>query len=334
LRPLLRLPLFAKLLVANGTIVIGAAAAARWVSPAVSGQASFSFAVIALLGLLGILAGNASILWIALSPLRQLQQVAAQVSAGDLDARVPETTLADRETRTLIQTFNGGLAAAARQRQRLRGVQLRERIAIEAERERVAYTLHDGIAQALTALRIRLRLAMSAPDSQLRDGMLAEVNEGIGEAVHELRRVARGLRPVGLELLGLAVAIESYTKPAAEAAGLVALIRSEDVQGLLAPATELALYRIAQESLANVIRHAGADQISIALKHEGDEISLVIEDDGRGFDPAETGAGGLGLLDMQEHVAAVGGRFRIDSERGKGTRIQVFIPIQGKVHVR
>ncbi|MGH7500233.1 MAG: ATP-binding protein [Longimicrobiales bacterium] len=330
---LLRLPLFAKLLIANGAIVLAAAAAARWVKPPGSADASLTLAVIAVVGLLCILGVNAAILWIALAPLRQLQHVAARVRAGDLDVRVPDSPLADRETRRLIQTYNDGLAAAARQRQRLREVQTRDNAATEAERERVAHALHDEIAQALTALRIRVRLARAARDEQLREAMLSEIGEGLGEAIHDLRRVAGGLRPVGLEMLGLAVAIEAYARPTAEAAGMGAFVNSDDVHGLLAPETELTLYRIVQEALSNAVRHSGASRVSIRMKRGEDHVALVIEDDGSGFNPTATDVGGLGLLDMQERVAALGGRFQIDSERGDGTRIEVLIPIPRAIHV-
>ena len=333
LRTLLRLPLFAKLLVANGAIVVGAAVAAHWVSRSAPGEGTLAFPVIVVLGLLGILAGNAIILWVALAPLRLLQHVAARVSAGDLDARVPDTPLADREMRRLVQTFNDGLAAAARQRQRLRGLQLRETSANEAERERVALLLHDGVAQELTALRIRARLALASTDSQLRDAVLREVSDGIGGVVHDVRGVATRLRPLGLQLLGLCVAIESCARATLEAAGIAVTIRNDDVHGLLSPETELVLYRVAEEALSNIAQHSAALHASVALGRRADQVVLLIEDDGVGFEPGESDVSEFGLFEMQERVAAAGGLFELDSARGYGARIQVLIPIECTANV-
>jgi two-component system sensor histidine kinase UhpB len=321
LRTLLRLPLFAKLLVANGAIVVGAVVAAQWVGSSAPGEGTLAFPVIVVVGLLGILAGNAVILWVALAPLRNLH------------ARVPDTPLADREMRRLVQTFNDGLAAAARQRQRLRGLQLRETSANEAERERVALLLHDGVAQELTALRIRARLALASTDSQLRDAVLREVSDGIGDVVHDVRGVATRLRPLGLQLLGLGVAIESRAKAALEAAGIAVTIRNDDVHGLLSPETELVLYRVAEEALSNIVQHSAARYASITLRRRADQVVLLIEDDGVGFEPGESDVSEFGLFEMQERVAAAGGLFELDSARGHGVRIQVLIPIECTANV-
>lgn len=334
LRSLLRLPLFSKLLVANGAIVVLAVVAVHWLDVSWPSGASRLFPLIVTIGLGAILAGNAIIVWVALAPLRSLQHVAARVSSGDLDARVPDTPLADREMRRLVQTFNAGLAAAARQRQRLRGLQLRGSNAAEAERERVAMQLHDGAAQALTALRIRTRLALASEDSQLRHAVLLEVNEGIGDVVHDLRDVAARLRPLGLHLLGLGAAIESCARSMLRDDAVELIVDKEDVQGLLSQETELVLFRVAEEALSNVARHAAAVHVSITLRRVDDDISLTIRDDGIGFDPNATEVNEFGIFEMQERVSAAGGRFELETAPGKGVRIHVLIPVECKAHVR
>lgn len=327
-RSLLGLPLFAKLMLANGAIVLGTAAAVRWAGSAALAHSSLAFTAIAIVGLLAILAGNALILWLALAPLRNIQNVAARVSAGDLDARVPDTPLADREMRRLVDAFNAGLAAAARQRQRLRGLQLRETSANEAVRERVAFHLHDDVAQALTALRIRARLALASDDSQLRDAVLHEVGDGLDAIVHDVRGVATRLRPLGLQLLGPGVVIESCARAMLDQAGIEATIRNDVVHGLLAPDAELALFRVAEEALSNIVRHSRAKRASVALHRTPAHVELRIEDDGIGFDPDATDRDEFGLLEMQERVAAAGGHFEVRAARGQGVVIKVTIPIE------
>jgi two-component system sensor histidine kinase UhpB len=290
--------------------------------------------LIAILSLIAILAGNAGILWLALAPLRKLQGVAARVSAGDLDARVPDTPLADREMRRLVATFNAGLAAAARQRERLRALQVREASANEAERERVALQLHDNVAQALTALRIQARLALASNDSHFREGALGEVIDGIGLIVDDVRNVAARLRPLGLQLLGLGVAMEAHGRNVLGNAGIATTFRTDTMPGLLTPETELVLYRVAEEAFANIVRHAKARSARVSLRRRSHDVMLCIEDDGVGFEPAESDPDEFGLFEMQERVSAVGGRFELRAAPGHGVSIKVTIPISCDDHAR
>jgi len=334
---LLRLPLFYKLFLANGGIVVGVAVGCRWI--AASGRAPgpgaiLPFAGIAAAGLAAMLGANALLVWLALSPLRSLQAAAQRVRGGDFDTRAADSLVADQDTRRLIDTFNAVIEAAAAHRQRMRDVSARSQISVEDERKRVARELHDGIAQELAALRVRLRLARSAVEPHLRERILDEVGDGISDAIEELRRVARGLRPPALEMLGLAAAIESYARPVADAAGIVLDFRGDDVSGLLPDETELALYRVLQEALSNIVRHSGAASVTIRLDREDDHVRMSIRDDGKGFDTSgpDRHWGGLGLFGMEERAAAVGGRLDIMSARGEGTRLDVVIPIGVRSH--
>ena len=331
--PLLRLPLFYKLFLANGGIVVGVAVGCRWI--AASGgsarpDAILPFAVIAAAGLAAMLAANAVLVWLALSPLRSLQAASQRVRGGDFDTRVADSRVADQDTRRLIDTFNAVIEAAAAHRQRMRDVSTRSQTSVEDERKRVARELHDGIAQELAALRVRLRLARGAVEPHLRERILDDVGDGIGDAIEELRRVARGLRPPALEMLGLDAAIESYARPVADAAGIVLDFRGDDVGGLLPDETELALYRVLQEALSNIVQHSGAAFVTIRLDHRNDSVRMSIRDDGKGFDTSgpDRRWGGLGLFGMEERAAAVGGRLDIVSARGEGTRVDVIIPVE------
>jgi two-component system sensor histidine kinase UhpB len=134
-------------------------------------------------------------------------------------------------------------------------------------------------------------------------------------------------------LLGLGVAIESRAKATLEAAGIAVTIRNDDVHGLLSPETELVLYRVAEEALSNIAQHSAALHASVALGRRAEQVVLLIEDDGVGFEPGESDVSEFGLFEMQERVAAAGGLFELDSARGYGARIQVLIPIECTANV-
>lgn len=337
---LLRVPLFFKLFLANSMILVGVMIGAAHLSAHYTAETPGapplpSLVLLAVAGIALSLLANAVIAWIALSPLRQLEATAARVRSGDHSARAPASPIADRDLERLGRTFNQVLDAVAEQTNRLREMAARAQSATEEERRRLARELHDGIAQSLAALNIRVKLARATTDSQVRATDLDEVSGGISDAILELRRMARGLRPPALEMLGLAAAIESHARSVAEAAALELAISTENITGVLSPDAELAIYRIMQEALSNVIRHSGASQVSIDLELTDRAVVLRIEDDGRGFDPAdaENGDRGLGLFGMRERASFIGGRLGIVSRTGRGTRVELNVPIlEGVAH--
>jgi len=331
LRPFLRVPLFYKILLANATIVALGAAAGTVVTASVWAAPAATFRLVAALGLAGILlsiAANAVILRIALSPLRELEEVASRVQAGELEARAPRSPVADRDLERLTATFNAMLESLSTYRRRLREMAARNLDAAEEERKRLARELHDDTAQTLAALLLRLRLARHTTDATARDRLLDEVREEIANALDRVRRFARGLRPPALDMLGLDAALEAHARSLQEASGLRIEVESTRIAGLLAPEAELALYRIVQEALANVLRHARARRARVRLARSGSHVIATVEDDGVGFDPARAFAeGGLGLFGMRERAAYIGGQVEIDSRPGQGTRITARIPI-------
>jgi signal transduction histidine kinase len=333
LTPVLRIPLFFKLFLANAAIIVAVTVAGAFLSSRFEGTSAAgavpSFMALAVVGIALSLAANAAIVWIALTPIRSLEHVAARIRAGDHGARAERSKVADRDLERLARTFNEVLDAVADQTGRLREMAARAQSATEEERRRLARELHDGIAQSLAALNIRVKLARNTTDSQVRASDLDQVSGGIADAILELRRMARGLRPPALEMLGLAAAIESHARSATEAAGFDAMINAENVTGLLSPDAELAVYRILQESLSNVIRHSGASQVRIDLAQTDDGVQMTIEDDGQGFDSTAVMVGdrGLGIFGMKERASVMGGELDITSRPGHGTRVVLTVPI-------
>lgn len=327
-RALLRFPLYYKILVANAVIVVAVVGVAVAIlHPNLTVEGGKLLALVGA-GLLASIGSNALILRLALSPLARLERTAERVQAGDLSARVEPSDLADAEMERVTTTFNTMLASGDHYRQRLREVAARALNAQEEERKRIARELHDGTAQTLAALRVRLRIARSLEDGEARKQLLERISADLGEAAEELRRIAQGLRPPALDMLGLAPAIESYARGVGETAGVSVVLELQPVEGLLSPDAELALYRIVQEALSNVARHSGAATVRVWLEPGRLSVTARIEDDGRGFAVrAEMTNGGLGLYGMQERAAYVGGSVEIESEPGRGARVRVTIPV-------
>jgi signal transduction histidine kinase len=217
------------------------------------------------------------------------------------------------------------------ERQRLLGRVLR---AAEEERTRIASDLHDGPIQQLTALAIVAQRARRRLARDLRadaDGLMEQVHEGVRSEVEALRRLMTELRPPVLDERGLAAALRDHVDAFARRTGLACQAQL-DLPFRLDPEVETVLYRVVQESLTNVAKHARASSVSIQLVDHGDGVELVVRDDGVGFEPARASrllrAGHFGLAGMRERVSLVGGRWDVEAVPGGGTRIGVHLPRQ------
>lgn len=334
LRALLRVPLFYKILIANAGIVIlgavvGTVATVEYLRAEPGHSTLWLIAALALAGVAASVLVNAAILRLALSPLRLLEETAARVQQGDLDARAPLSPISDRELERITRTFNSMLDNLASFRRRLRDIAARALEAEEEERKRIARELHDDTAQRLAALLLRIRVARSARDPAARETLLEEVRTELGATIEGVRRFARGLRPPALEELGLVPALEAHARGLEDSLGLSVRIEADPLDGLLSPQAELALYRIVQEALSNVARHAQAEWAQVRLARADGGVTATVEDDGEGFAVAEVMARegrGLGLFGMQERAAYLGGRVEIQSRPGAGTRVSAQIP--------
>ena len=201
--------------------------------------------------------------------------------------------------------------------------------AAEEERRRIARELHDDTAQRLAGLLIRLRLARRTEDPDRRARLLDEAREEILASAEAVRRIARGLRPPALEDAGLAAALRWHVRQQIEPADVAAEVDLDQVEELLDEDAKLAVYRIVQEALSNVVRHASARKVQVRLYGDGDAVVAEVVDDGEGFvmeEPVERFDGGLGLLGMKERAAVADGELQIDSAPGEGTRVRVRIP--------
>jgi two-component system sensor histidine kinase UhpB len=198
----------------------------------------------------------------------------------------------------------------------------------EEERRRLARDLHDDTIQSLIALNQRIQLAQLAAKDETTTTQLLEMQQMAAQTIADLRRLTRDLRPVYLEELGLVPAVEMLARDTSNVLQIPVDFRVEGTERRLSPQVELALYRVVQEALSNVARHAQASCAEVQLYFTANTVKLTVRDDGRGFvvpeSPAEMAPSGhFGLLGVQERVEALGARLTIRSAPGSGTRLEV-----------
>lgn len=201
----------------------------------------------------------------------------------------------------------------------------------EDERRHLSRELHDQAGQTLAILKNNLAsLEADLPDErgQIKQDLAAAV-EMINRAVGQIRDLARGLRPPAVEVVGLGPTLDDYCLEFSELAGLDIEYKSAAVLPQLPGVFSITLYRVLQEALTNVVKHARATRVQVALDYTGRSLTLAVEDDGQGFDKSKFAriSGGIGLLGMQERVALLGGRLTIESQPGRGTRLAAELPI-------
>ena len=258
----------------------------------------------------------------------------ASVDAGMLSA--DEVKLLEAVGQQLgVAVENARLWDDLREKERVRG-QLLDKVIVaqEEERKRIARELHDDTGQAITSLMIGLRAASDACEPSVRS-RFEPLRDIAAQTLESVKRMARELRPALLDDLGLAAALERYVASYRANFGLVVDFQLTGFgnDGRLPSKVELALYRIIQESLTNIAKHAQAKNVSIVVERNPQTVIAVIEDDGRGFDvravldsPHEETK--LGLYGMRERAELIGGKLQIESTLNKGSSVFVEIPIQ------
>jgi PAS domain S-box-containing protein len=198
----------------------------------------------------------------------------------------------------------------------------------ETERRRIARELHDQVGQNLSALNINLDIVMGRLEDAALKRRMEDSLKLVDGTLQSIETVMAELRPPLLDEYGLGAALAWYAEEYAQRTGIrVTVDKARDPGKGLRPETAVALFRIAQEALNNVAKHAGAKLVRIGLSREGEEMNLSITDDGRGFDAAQARLGRWGMTTMRERAEAAGGRFLIDSVPGKGTTVRAAVPL-------
>ena len=203
----------------------------------------------------------------------------------------------------------------------------------EGERRRIAHELHDQMEQQLAALKLGLERMINAPPDRDRVQALLDLVKQVGRDVH---RIALELRPATLDDLGLQAALVNCVEEWSERTGIAVDFHHEGLDGeRLSSPIETALFRVVQEALTNVLKHAEARRVTLLLDCRDEHLRLTVEDDGSGFDiDAATRRARsqrrLGLLGMKERVDAIGGEFLVESSPGSGTSLFIRIPLSAR----
>jgi len=218
-------------------------------------------------------------------------------------------------------------------RQRLQVLSRRLVEVQETERRHLARELHDEIGQALTAAEMNLQAVLESPGTEELTPRLRESLELVDRVLKQVHDLSLNLRPAMLDDLGLEPALRWYAKRQAALAGLKAEIRSEPMERRLDPMIETECFRVAQEALTNVVKHAKAHALTVELSQNGEQLHLSVRDDGVGFDVARVreqavqGAS-LGLLSMEERAALAGGGLQYHATPGHGTEVHAWFPLK------
>jgi signal transduction histidine kinase len=205
----------------------------------------------------------------------------------------------------------------------------------ENERRQIARELHDEIGQSLTAAEMNLQAALRSPGADSLERRLEESIHAVELVLEQVHDLSLNLRPSMLDDLGLEPALRWYTHRQAALAGLEAEFRAERLEERLDAIIETECFRVAQEAMTNIVRHAGARTLAVDLRRVDGRLHLRVRDDGVGFDVAalrERAVQGasLGLLSMEERATLAGGGLEFRSAPGRGTEVHAWFPIKSK----
>jgi signal transduction histidine kinase len=267
-------------------------------------------------------------------PLQTLDKQATRVAWGDF-AAAGETVGGVQEIEDLRRTLEGMADQIQRYQSGMRDYIAAVTMAQEEERKRLARELHDETIQSLIALSHRVEMVQKAldKDPERARQRLAELRALAGEIQAEVRRFSRALRPLYLEDLGFVPALEMLAQEIGHGNGLAVSLKVEGEIRRLAPDLELTAYRIAQEGLSNVVRHAGAKSAWLTVVFANDRLTLRVRDDGYGFEPPLNPAdlaraGHFGLMGIRERALLFGGKIEVRSKPDQGTTLEVHLPLE------
>lgn len=318
-RPDKRLPLLWRAFIASALIMV--VAAVLLVVTPVTIHAPVTTGQLALIlgGLFLMLGANLLGLRKVLAPLRRLTALMSEIDPDQPGQRITDIGSYGPDVAALSDAFNQMLDRLERERYESARVAL---AAQESERQRLAGELHDEIGQTLTAAAIQIEHAADVGHDSRAD--LRRIADAVRGSLDEVRRIARELRPEALDDLGLINALISLCSRLASQ-GDLRIERRLEKPSHLPPDLELVIYRVAQESLTNVVRHAQASEAILSLAASGQTATLTIVDNGRGL-PADLPAHTAGISGMRERARLVHGKLELDSKPGAGTTVRLELP--------
>ncbi len=330
---MMRRPLFQKVIIANTVLIAVGTFMGIYLEKTYFASAKLDFlSFFIVIGVTLTALINYLLAKLAFRPLDDVTDTLKSIRAGQRHVRVP-VVKGDTQIAELSQSLNFMLNALEHQRKRDAASAIK---AQEEERKRIARELHDETSQSLTGLVIGIKMVEElVPDSMPQvKRRLGSITDLAHQTLNEVHTMAARLRPSVLDDLGLAAALRSYIMEFSENTGIKVETRLLTRNDRLQPELETVLYRVVQEALTNVARHAGASKCTVKLERAGGELRGQITDNGHGFDPEKvllsTKSRGLGLHGMQERIELVGGSLRFESRPSKGSTIHLEVPTESK----
>jgi two-component system sensor histidine kinase UhpB len=314
-----RLSLFTRVILVNAGVLVGATFVFALTPATVSFPLAVREAIILTLGVVAIIAANAFLLRVTFRPLDRLVQLMRTIDLLQPGQRLEAS--GGVEVRQLIQTFNEMLERLERERSESNRRALTAR---EGERRRVGQELHDEIGQRLTGLLLQLgRALQDAPDGTR--AQLVAMQHLVRTTLDEVGRMAWQLRPGILDDLGLVDSLRALADELDAPDGVRVLLAVDQPLPKLGSDADLVLYRIAQESITNALRHAEARRVAVELRDRGGHVTLQVADDGCGIDVAEEGPG---IRGMRERALLVGAKLQVESASPGGVTVRLELPVQ------
>ena len=296
--------------------------------------------VFSVLGVIVAATLGAAMAWSVIDPVRRMEGAMQRIASGDFAEPVEVVNrdelggLATQINQTAVELARLQEETVADERSRA----LKERIAHvvttqEEERRRISRELHDGLGPSLAAIGNRLRVcrSMVRTDPDDAESELEDIANGLTAHIQEIRTLIHDLRPVNLDQLGLVEALNQHVDRFSRETGTSASFSASDNIDLN-PLAEVTVFRLVQECLGNVQRHAEASQVEVRLLTTAHKLEVTVGDDGRGFDPAEIASDarkeGMGLINMRERAEILNARLSVESRPGNGCHIRLSIPLK------
>jgi signal transduction histidine kinase len=289
--------------------------------------------------LLTLVVGYAGSHFLVVRPIKGLARASARLAAGDMRARTGLKHGRDELGQLTLAFDQMAEALEHREQERLRSAKKLQVLSHklvevqENERRHIARELHDEIGQALTAAEMNLQAALQSPRAPNIERRLTASMQAVEQVLEQVHDLSLNLRPSMLDDLGLEPALRWLVRKQGELAGVDVDIRCDHFERRIHPVLETECFRIAQEALTNIVRHAKAEKAEVSLTREDHHVHLRVKDDGQGFDvgqlrgDAVRGAS-LGLLSMEERAALAGGGLTIESGVGRGTEVHAWFPLR------
>jgi signal transduction histidine kinase len=261
-------------------------------------------------------------------PLKRLQKASEQIGAGNYDTRL--TVSSKDEIGSLTDTFNDMASRLKKQNEEIEEEKTKRVSSLidgqEMERQRLSRDLHDSLGQSILAVKIKLEQAKNA-SAEKSQQIIFETRELLKNTIQEIRNISNNLMPPVLEAFGIEHGLKNLCKDTTENTGIKINFTTENIPGSLDPRLQIYLYRISQEAINNITKHSSATLASVKISCCRNCISLNIADNGKGFEVQKNTSKGNGIMNMKERVQLLRGEYKILSSPGKGTRINIEIPV-------